>query len=363
MPPKKQQQQQGPNKKTAEKNKAPAHTKDCYTCPVCDEEIVDASEQNKGQDSVFCVGVCSTWLHRQCVGLSSQAFKVLGESTRPYSCPHCELDSQKYEITSLKNEIASLKSVLTTFQENTVSPPVLTTRNVPVSSTEDSSMSYVAALQSSIASVSKELHTANNKSEKKFNIIAYGFEECPDGTRKDKRIAKDHENTVGLLQVVDSSLNKHSIRDCFRLGKYVKNKRKPRPLLIKLTCVQSVTSVLANSNKLSSSQEYREISIKRDMTKIERDDERLLLEERYQLIKSGTPRTDIKIKGKRLFLKNKEVGSVINRAFVPTSNSSHLSHSPHKQLLSPPSPSQNPLHSPEPPSSPPSQNTSPLPFN
>ena len=75
-------------------------------------EIVDATKLENGQDSVFCVGVCSTWVHRQCVGLSSQAFKLLGESTRPYSCPNCELDSQKCEIMNLKNEIALLKSVL-----------------------------------------------------------------------------------------------------------------------------------------------------------------------------------------------------------------------------------------------------------
>ncbi len=64
---------------------------------------------------------------------------------------------------------------------------------VPGARGEDSSISYAAAL--------------NNKSERKYNIIAYGFEECPNGTRKDERTTKDYENT-SFRQLLKQTLNK-----------------------------------------------------------------------------------------------------------------------------------------------------------
>ena len=59
-------------------------SKAVFTCPVCEEKIVDVTESSPGQDSVFCVGKCNRWLHRQCVALSVTCFKQLDKSDEPY---------------------------------------------------------------------------------------------------------------------------------------------------------------------------------------------------------------------------------------------------------------------------------------
>ena len=46
-----------------------------YLCLICDKNIVDASAKSKGQDSVFCEGLCQGWLHRTFANLTSFPLK------------------------------------------------------------------------------------------------------------------------------------------------------------------------------------------------------------------------------------------------------------------------------------------------
>ena len=212
-----------------------------------------------------------------------------------------------------------------------------TANNVPSNHVQ---RSYADTLKSTITSVSKELTSANNQSERKFNVVIYGVDESPEGTRKHVRVAHDHDSVVEVVQALGSSLDQQSIRDYFRIGKY--SKEKSRPILIKLARVQSVTSILSNRKKLSEDPKHRKISIKRDMSKQERQNERLLLKERYQLIEAGTSRKDLRIRGNKLLVKNEVYGSVVESKFVRASSlSSDALHSvtDHQALYSSNTPS------------------------
>ena len=149
----------------------------------------------------------------------------------------------------------------------------------------------------------------------KFNVVMYGIDECPEGMKKPQRASQDHESVVDVIKTLDSTLDKQSVRDCFRLGRYVKEKR--RPILVKLACASNAFSVLSNRKKLFESEKYSKISIKRDMTRSETQEESLLLKERLTLIKAGTSRKDLKIRGNQLFVRNIVVGSVIDMTYVP----------------------------------------------
>ncbi len=91
----------GAKKVTKKRANKSNRSSDSYICPICEEAIVDATKTTEGQASVFCVGKCCTWLHRQCAALSVQAFNLLNKSDVPYLCPNCKLDSQKSEIDDL----------------------------------------------------------------------------------------------------------------------------------------------------------------------------------------------------------------------------------------------------------------------
>ena len=62
--------------------------KEC-TCPICEEKIVDASE-----DSIKCEGQYDSWFHRKCVGLSTKACTVVMQSPTAFCCSHCRLEIQ-----------------------------------------------------------------------------------------------------------------------------------------------------------------------------------------------------------------------------------------------------------------------------
>ena len=76
-------------------------------CLICDATIND---ENDGDDSIFCDGICQGWLHRRCVCLSKSRFKVVGESDDPFYCPSCMLYSQAKELSNLKEELVNLQA-------------------------------------------------------------------------------------------------------------------------------------------------------------------------------------------------------------------------------------------------------------
>ena len=296
-----------------------------YICPVCEEVIRDATETTEGQASVFCSGVCSTWLHRQCAGLSVQAFRLLDQSVEPYFCPNCKISSQNAEIGNLKREIMDLRSMLTNLEAKIDSSSQAISSTRPVSSTDVESipLSYADVLKSTLSASAPQQQKVNDR---KYNIVLYGINESPEGTRRHDRDTNDYQSVVDVVRATDSSLGHNSVRDCFRLGRY--SKANNRPILVKFACARSVTSVLSNRKNLSKSQKYSKVSIKKDMSKKERQEESLLLKERLTLINPGTLRRDIKIRGNRLLVKNRVVGSVINSKYVADSSDSPPARSP-----------------------------------
>ena len=73
-----------PNAKEGKKKKG-----DVFICPICTEAIIEQTKTRKGQDAVFCEGLCKGWLHRRCAGLSTILFNELVNSKVPFCCPHC----------------------------------------------------------------------------------------------------------------------------------------------------------------------------------------------------------------------------------------------------------------------------------
>ena len=63
-------------------------------CIVCEEPILEPSENCDGDEAVFCEGDCQGWIHRKCAGLTRSAFNRLGESDTQYLCSQCMLANQ-----------------------------------------------------------------------------------------------------------------------------------------------------------------------------------------------------------------------------------------------------------------------------
>ena len=69
--------------KEALKSQVTSGNKTPCVCPTREEAIIDDSEESKSQDSIYCEGLSSAWLHHGCACLSKQAFNALRDSKDP----------------------------------------------------------------------------------------------------------------------------------------------------------------------------------------------------------------------------------------------------------------------------------------
>ena len=159
--------------------------------------------------------------------------------------------------------------------------------------------------------------------ERKFNLVVYGIQECPYGTNWSNRVSNDLDRVSCAILKVDSSINPQSFRDCYRLGKYTRNSKRPRPILAILNRSADVTSVLSKRSSLKGDS----IVIKPDLSPLERSNEKILLNQRWSLIQSGINRKSIKIRGSCLYVNDKIHGQVINSEYQihPTLTDHHSS--------------------------------------
>lgn len=80
-------------------------------CLVCEDIILEESENEEGHEAVYCEGDCQGWIHKKCAGLTHPAFDNLSESI-PYLCQHCTFTKQYKEICTLKENIKTLSNKL-----------------------------------------------------------------------------------------------------------------------------------------------------------------------------------------------------------------------------------------------------------
>jgi len=73
-------------------------------CPICLEVIVDSTDKKEGQDAIYCISVCNSWIRRQCAGLSQALYKLLEQSDDPFYCPHA-LSSYYSAISDTRVEV------------------------------------------------------------------------------------------------------------------------------------------------------------------------------------------------------------------------------------------------------------------
>ena len=333
--------------KTSNQSGSPSVTakkasKERFFCPICEEEILDATGKKLGQDLIQCDGKCATWLHRRCAGLSKDAFKVIIETRNandPFYCPTCRLDLQENEIKSLRDLVTNLSSHISMIADEiaalkskalqTCEEPACDRRSYAsvVDAEVRGSQNEISAKRSS-NSFSQKI-SSKKPNDRKYNVLFFGLKEPVKGTPRFLREEKEHENVCRTLTSIDPSISQTAIRDCFRLGKC--NPDKNRPLMVKFVRSHDATLVLSKRKNLVS---QPGISLKPDLPPAQRKVESLLLKERRSLINSGVAKNDIRIKGNYLLVKQSKHASVVGdtlqlqSAMADTTQMSQLKESP-----------------------------------
>ena len=93
------------------------------TCCICDKNITEDTEDSEGEEAIYCEGICKSWVHRKCAGLSNTWFTKLSTTNKPFICIYCMLFEQISTIQELKEDIKSLKINYTEPSHNTGTKP------------------------------------------------------------------------------------------------------------------------------------------------------------------------------------------------------------------------------------------------
>ena len=117
------------------------------------------------------------------------------------------------------------------------------------------------------------------------------------GISRHDRFHSDLSSAAEVFSEVDNTIQGQSIKDCFRLGKFSAEARRPRPILVKFIRSADASSILSKRGSLR-----QPLFVKPDLSRAERVIDSLLMKERWNLIQSGTERKHIKIRNDSIYV-------------------------------------------------------------
>ena len=158
-----------------------------FHCRICQDVIKELNEDG-GEDSVQCNGLCDGWIHRRCAGLSLARFEEISTSNDPFYCPSCcaarnrvEIHSLKSALASLTSEVNDLKTALSQIASQTVDLPDPGKENCKTPKQPKGTQPLpIVSSESSPKIVTSS--NVDNESDKKFNLVVYGIKESANGT-------------------------------------------------------------------------------------------------------------------------------------------------------------------------------------
>ena len=284
------------------------------TCVICCQSLHPGKDE-----ALFCAGRCQQWLHRYCASVSVEAYRSIKEDGSSFSCYDCyrgnkdaQLSQLERTVLELRAEISQLRSSLTGPETTVADSPQNTERTYASTAAANVGEStYRASPSTTIRRVS------HSYTDRKFNVILYGIDECLPGSSRASRLESDLNNAVSVLSSIESTIQAQSIKDCYRLGKFSSSSTRPRPILIKMIRASNVSKIMTKRHLLQ-----RPYFIKHDMPREQRIVENVLLKERWKIIQSGVSHLHIRIKNSQLFVNGELYGQVINSKFHCVKNSS-----------------------------------------
>lgn len=268
-----------------------------FPCGSCVTECKDSSVQ--------CFK-CKVWFHQNCAKLNSSALNALDKHTGLlWVCPPCkslvdELFSESSDSQTgkavLESKIVSIAQDLSSLKEKT-------------SMLSDSMLNLNSLIGQKPAPPSGPTNdqssgSSGSSTSRRFEIRIQGVPECNENSFA-KRTEHDESEMSRILHTLGES-SSNQVASLFRLGKFVKDARRPRSILVKFTSEWAARKCLAKSHLLKNF-EYP-IFVSKSLSKEEVIQEKTILKKRYELISAGThQKAHFKIRNLKLYYKNEIV--------------------------------------------------------
>ena len=268
-------------------------------------ESIEESMANKIQDEVDRVveEKLKSYKHPEIESLEQNIMKIVEEKLKAIKHPdnktlenkiakevekrlksHTTKNLEALETKLQKNQTDEIKKIVQELTQDTV--PSSTT------SSSNSSSSQVSP-RTTVKNVTSEMR---EKEKRLKNIIIHGI---PDPKAQDKE-SRDTEDKKKFLQIIDERLGITAtladIRDSHRLGKNDQRKdpSRPLPLLITVKDLALKDDLFKNTHKLKGT---RDLSFGHDLTPLERDEHKKLLDEARELAKNDLTGAQYRVRG------------------------------------------------------------------
>jgi hypothetical protein len=236
------------------------------SCGTCGGEV-------GGADDGLCCEECQKWFHCGCLGMNQVEYKMWSGSDHPWFCITCrEVIKQK------TRKVDKMEEILGAILEK-------------VTKLEERAESEEQRINEKVVQVCNEIieKTCNEKIEEKFeqekrrkNLIIFNVkEQDQELSPKDKEI-KDMEFCEKLFGEEDKlNVEGIGIRKVIRIGKRNTENNRPRPIIVKLEEDHQPWIILKNSRNLRAHRDenVRSIRIAKDLTMMQREEEKKLYEE------------------------------------------------------------------------------------
>ena len=137
-------------------------------------------------------------------------------------CPHCRLVEQAADLASLKcsvrdlaDELSSLKATIVSLQADVNASSVSASCNhapLPVSasteSAEDLNSQPAVSVSASVPVISNSVlkRDPHHTSDKRYNIVLFGVEECSVVTSRHECMESDIDNVIEVVSSIDNSI-------------------------------------------------------------------------------------------------------------------------------------------------------------
>ena len=260
-------------------------------CGSCKRVVKD------GDPSGIACDNCSVWYHEcSCAGLSQEDVTVMGGvSGCLWICSSCR-DNDAFKSEAKSNSLLAIKEL-----------------KISVTSVQNSLTEIKTKLEPArVINKPKDFETDLVKDKKlppnapfqlKIDNLAEANVEQVSPENRSYAILNHEMDAVN--EVLTHLEESPQIKDIKRLGKFVRNKERPRAVILTLSSAWDVRKILSKAPKMKNF--HKPIFIKRMLSPEENLNENRILQIRRDLLNQGTERSLIKIRDRKLFVDGNEI--------------------------------------------------------